>query len=316
MFRMFALDPEAITRSWAVFNAVAGRFSTDRGRLIADYPNGVGRSWAAIVRDLVVRLDEEGLIDQNARKKIIEKLISLKPAIKPCAASFEIGRSWMKNAEAAHADHPWRCLITDDADCELPIAFHPDEWDEDREPFRVRQSLIVDRTGEAVVEALESLLLVSSRIDIVDPHFLKQASLDAINAWCEIVSALIGYASRGPVPLREARIHAQLPPGMASAQFRTRAQRFLAPKLPRGLRATIMLWDDGSDPNDLHPRYVLTDVGGVGVERGLDARAGGQTDLYRLDREHWLARLDDYTPGRTRFRLEATLQIEGTGGNR
>ena len=45
---------------------------------------------------------------------------------------------------------------------------------------------------------------------------------------------------------------------------------------------------------ELHNRYILTDIGGVEIPNGLDERDRGTIDISRLSFETWQHRLEDY----------------------
>jgi hypothetical protein len=63
----------------------------------------------------------------------------------------------------------------------------------------------------------------------------------------------------------------------------------------------------------LHPRYILTDLGGVRVEVGLDSGDPGQTtDVSLLDRRIYEERSKDYQQPSAAFDYKDEIRITGT----
>jgi len=48
--------------------------------------------------------------------------------------------------------------------------------------------------------------------------------------------------------------------------------------IPEGLQVTLYQWQEKSDGQKLHNRYILTDLGGVSFHHGLDTGRDGETD--------------------------------------
>ena len=53
--------------------------------------------------------------------------------------------------------------------------------------------------------------------------------------------------------------------------------KFLLQVVPRECEITFFRWRRRKPGEDLHPRYVLTDIGGFRFERGLDDGEPGET---------------------------------------
>ena len=89
-------------------------------------------------------------------------------------------------------------------------------------------------------------------------------------------------------------------------------------RLPTVLQAGVVVrlfaWAEGPTGIRMHNRYVLSEVGGVAVQTGLDRGPRGthQTDdLTILSREQHRERWTEYAPASTMYRLLADRRIVG-----
>lgn len=310
MFRVFALDPETVARSWESFRNTAGRFGVDRGRLIADFPpQQGGQRWEQVVHRQA-RANGLGEVEQ---KRITAKLIQLRRSTIPVINRFNRQRSWLENVAESHVRNAWQAVLTDNADLALDVVLRPEEIDEAEGLFCVPHDEIIARTGDAICGILKPLLHGSRRVELVDPYFLNGGP----GRWIEIVSEIIATARQGPTPLSVALLHTRVARGDDGAvRHETRAfeqlvARAFETRLPQNAVLEVLRWDDLDHADPMHPRYVLTDLGGVGIDWGLDTRQGGRTDLSRLTEASWKLRLASFDRRGGDYQLYDSVTVRG-----
>jgi hypothetical protein len=208
------------------------------------------------------------------------------------------GRSWLENVVTAHGRAAWHAVLTDDVACTLPVTLRPDDAEDREGLFSVPHDAIVPREAAAIVDTLAPLLHASRRLLLIDPHFMDQG----IARWTPIPSALIEEARKGPAPLAETIVHTAVGRDRDGdvrhdrREWRQRLHQELAPRLPRNVRVRVVRWDQAGKADPMHGRYVLTDLGGVQIDWGIDERIGGRTDVHRLTSAGWTERMNDFDP--------------------
>jgi hypothetical protein len=72
-------------------------------------------------------------------------------------------------------------------------------------------------------------------------------------------------------------------------------QKLLVPLFPRDIIVTFIRWQQIGRGDHLHARYILTDMGGVHFDSGLDEGDPGETtDVRLLSERVYLQRWNDY----------------------
>ena len=86
-------------------------------------------------------------------------------------------------------------------------------------------------------------------------------------------------------------------------------------------KLTVRRWEERDIGEELHDRYILTDIGGVEISRGLDESGRynleeskrGTINISRLSYETWQRRLKDYGHDNLApaFELEGEVTVSG-----
>jgi hypothetical protein len=294
MYRVFAVDPDTVSRDGAAFRATAARFGIEHGRIIADFPDARGgQDWLTIVAAKIKASHAAGRIADRERATLMARLAGLRQAVHAVPRRFTRGTPWIANALRAHNELPWPALLTDDETCDCEAVLRTFELDDSQGLFAVRPDPRVPATGAMVGELLRPLLEHSNRLDLIDPYLFK----DGLRLSTDVVPALIAMARGGRVPA-EIVIHTRLvtdrgTPTMSTAEF----SDYIVPFARNvGMQIKMIRWDDSGEIDRLHGRYILTNLGGVRVDPGLDPRAGSQIELHRLSREMWDRKRQEFDP--------------------
>jgi hypothetical protein len=95
-------------------------------------------------------------------------------------------------------------------------------------------------------------------------------------------------------------------------KFQNLCHEKLAPLIPQDSSMKVYIWDQKYGGDKLHPRYVLTEFGGIRFEVGLDeGRKGETTDVSLLDHSLYEERWRDYQKETAAFDLVDEITIEG-----
>ena len=153
------------------------------------------------------------------------------------------------------------------------------------------------RTAASMATHLKPMLSCATRILFVDPHF--RPSEPRFRNPLKKFLKIICDGSRD-VTLEYHTMHNDKKP--AWNVFLDECQKYLPSLIPHGFTLTVRRWEERNIGEELHDRYILTDIGGVKIPRGLDEsdrytldkRDRGTIDISRLSYEIWQQRLEDY----------------------
>jgi len=213
--------------------------------------------------------------------------------------AWEPGVDWQANVRNEHERSPFaQAIVSRKWGCGPPEILVEEATDGD---FVGKRECVLPRHDpQGLARALEPLLVHSKVVLLVDPYFLEDSQYASRSRWTTSVCALLraaGQAGRAP----RCEIHTKRGPQADTfSNFRSTCCELVLPQLPAGLPLDVYRWEqlrfgDGSRGDRLHPRYVLTDIGGVRIEGGLDTGPVGETtDVSLLSDELWQKRWEQY----------------------
>ena len=319
LFHEIAVEPEAI-RTLRDFQLVMGLAGFSKGRLISDFPaeskrsSDEGRGWAIRVAESVKANDV------GKAAKVRELLIVERRRIWKSKRQFDHGCAWIENARADHHRSPFAALILDDrptnaVECVL------DDFLGDACPDCLKEDQHVKplpKFPKEFAEHMLPMLRCVRALRFVDPHYIYQdrrsgelrLSFKHAKVAEEIARKLNGF-HRIPktVEFHTSRV----------SDDSTNELEFFVHKmrdhLPKEWKAKAFLWSEKDGGKRFHARYILTDVGGVGSEYGLDegTSAADVTDIYLLPEPLLAKRTADFSEDGNAFNLAAgPLEFSGT----
>ena len=322
MIHEYALEPELVA-SWHKpidYGYFIEQFGFNRsgdatGRVVAQYPkNWARRVWAA--------LSVESGTSTMSRKRIEELLIKLQETFirRPPHSAWDAGKTWLENAENEDIDRPFHAILAStnprhhpkvmlggavsSAVSSVPPVTLPPLW---RHPTMIT----VRRLAMAMANHLEPMLRCATTIFFIDPYF--RASESRYRNPLREFLRIICDGSR-PVTL-EYHASASYTAAPTWGFFQHECERWLPRVIPHGFTLTVRRWKNRWRPGSerLHNRYILTDIGGVTFNHGLD-EGDGTDDISRLSREIYRKRCNDYGHSgfNPAFDLEGEVKITGT----
>jgi hypothetical protein len=274
MLHEYALDPTALA-NWQSFRYLFENFGVTKGRIIAQYP----KVWKRMVYDACA-----GCRDIE-RTKIVQRLAEIDDKLFRTSAPFDPELSWLANAEASH--NAFRAVISPDNPRRHEKVLTTDDISEFEPLWKVEREISVPRTAQALANCVSKLLEHAREVLFVDPHFdpTKSRYRNTLKAFLEII----------PEPGKLKRIEYHVSNRLLTGNFTDSLKEQLPRILSKDITITFIRWLEADDGDSLHPRYILTDRGGIRIEHGLDEELNGPTtDVSLLDTDLFKNRWDDY----------------------
>lgn len=300
MIHEYAVEPAAVA-NWERFRFVTGHMGVQHARVIAEFPGG-GR-WQEFVRDACRAKN----LPNVERTKIFEKLGRLDGKLMKQIRLYRNSDAWLTNVEAAHRERPFWAIIASarpgDAEPFLPI----DELDEDAPYWKVRREQKVTRTAAALGACAVVLFRQCREMLFVDPYFDPRAE-----RWQHTLVEFARIATATGRTFRRCEYHLKQVPENAFA-LKQECLAYLPELLPAGFKLDVRRWRHMRQGERMHPRYILTEVGGLRIEKGLDEGAPGETtDVSLLDLDLCSARMREFDERHPSYQLLDEVTVCGT----
>ncbi|MBI9083878.1 MAG: hypothetical protein JEZ11_09800 [Desulfobacterales bacterium] len=255
-------------------NFFRGSLGADQGRLISDIPR---KKWSRIARKAI--LDSEN--GEVAKKRLAANLdaLSRDALFKRNTVPNVATDIWMDHALAAHADRPFRAILTDTHEGDEAYVFANDT-DFAAEPlWAIPIDMAVDRTTQMMIEAIRPMLDCAREVVLIDRNFDPDKY-----RWRPFLEELALFLSRRTFSPSINKIAFHIGDHFGVHHVQGRCTHHFGAKIPAGMRIEFHIWPK----DDLHDRYVLTDIGGARFGVGLDIHDGsGQTavEINRISAE-------------------------------
>jgi len=274
MLDEYALDPNVLT-NWDSFRYFVEKFSVSQGRIISQYP----KKWKRMVYEAC-----SGCRDIE-RSRIEQRLAGIDDRLFRTEAPFNPSLSWFTNAENNH--NLFRAVISTTNPKRHENVLLADEMSEGDLLWNVDREMPVKRTATDLANSAGRLLEHAKEILFIDPYF-KPTELRYRNT-------LKAFLGKVPEPGKLVRIEYHVSNKLLPKYFSDSLQENLPRILSRNVTITFIRWLEADGGDSIHPRYILTDRGGIRIEHGLDEEPGGPTaDVSLLDTSLFKARWDDY----------------------
>lgn len=300
MIYEYALDPEMVA-TWGEqqnFRFFIREFGIGKGRIVSRYP----KDWIKRVSNAYVAGKEE---DRMRFEEIIKLLKAT--MIKRKNYFWEDSKnSWIENVLQEHDIYPFNAILSRinpdnrpemicESDFDSP---HCIKWD-------IPHGKLIRRNSEEMIAVTGALLSRCRWVKFIDPYLVTAR----VNHKISFAAFLKQLATERPVRSPECvEIHTS-----GDGATRDHLTEFYGRIIPCGMKVTIYLWKNKFKGQSLHNRYILTDLGGISFNHGLDTGAAGDTDdVSRLDLDQYIAHCKRYNPKSPAFELaEDPLELIG-----
>ena len=267
----YALEPDMVSTWGSLYNSrfFLREFGLSQGRLVSQYP----KKWAKKVWESFKE------VDHNDKRRLVELLVQIKKTMikRKDYIWDDTQKSWLENALIEHDRHPFHVVIaknnpenrpeilSEDALGNLPCA----GWDNPH-------GITVNRTAQDMANSGGVLLSHCRWVKFIDPYFshCKRGHKLSMLVFLSIL------AKERPVgPPEKIEIHTS-----GDGATLDHLKNFYEKIIPTGMTVTLHLWQQRIGGQRLHNRYILTDLGGISFQHGLDSGEDGETDdINRLD---------------------------------
>jgi hypothetical protein len=264
MIKEFAIQPEVLA-TWAHFRELRADFEVGCGRLICKYPKSWTREVIALVDRNIAPEKKFGEIRATAIKNYVT---TQKHRFLPARGrTFEPPpkKTWQQNAEDCTLPEPFDGIIALENPRQKAAVLVAGEFDRATLPFATRKQIDIERTPAALAGCASKLLLTCSELCIIDPFFSPM-----VNGFDETLLEMLDIVRTRPQPACSITIHVRRPDVFIENVQKANYEFQLRPGLPGGCTLKVAFWSDV--PGGMHPRYFLTEMGGIKYDWGFDER--------------------------------------------
>lgn len=300
MFAEYALEPSLLATKESARHFVT-QFGFENGRLIAKYP----RTWEILVLEQVQSLPDQ------LRKTLVEYLLRLKRCCVDRGGNWQPTESWLNNAISEHKRSPFAAILSSSNPQNLDFILTEGDADplSTHSSWQALRSREIPRNVQSFINALAPLLRCSRRVLFVDPNFTPKdrGFRDGLAAF---LKALVGGGGKW---LAKDIFYVTGDERSTPAEFQALCKSHLTAIIPQGMAVTF----NRCKANQIHDRFVITDVGGLKFGQGLDT-AGAleaiQNVMVTLLDQATSARLfDEYTGQISKYTFESESKTVVTG---
>ena len=284
MLREYAVEPEAFS-SWEVLRHILSECGVyNKGRMISNFPS---KEWIRLVCGQIDKFPS-----QMDVKRAKEYLLANKAKLISMGRTFDRQKDWLKNAISSHEEKPFQGVLVKNEDGTKEGILKVDEMTFEEPEWNIDSDDKIPRTTEAIVETAAPLLQISRSIALVDRnfHFFAYQRETIIQLY---------KSAKGGTPLSHFHMHVSSEKSrdpVPEKEFCSNCYRFVKfLDLAPGQQFVFVRWKKREEGENQHPRYVLTDRGGISFDHGLDeGKTGETTDVRLLGQKVWEQRWAQY----------------------
>ncbi len=297
MLHEYALDP-GILNDWQFLQFMLGNFGIPQGRLISDFPR---KKWKRMV------YDTSNACREVDRHRIVQLLKYIDPKLTDSLREYNSEKPWIENAIIQHADNPFQAIITGSKSEGQPHILIPEDLHETNPYWVIGREQIVEKRAEAMAAMAARLLNISSHILFIDPHFKPHELRYRRPLELFLDQALIGQN------LQRIEYHLKTDANGPTAEyFEQKCSELARHIITEGAELTFYRWKLRDSGDAFHARYILTELGGIRFEYGLDEAPGGSTtDITLLDTTVYSRRWSEFQVETAAYDLHDKFVVTG-----
>ena len=269
MLYEFAISPKLCT-NYGILQLFLQTFGTGEGRLFSDIPR---KKWMRLARQ-EIKASANGQVMKKRLTAAMERLS--RKALYRRNYVPDVGKKpWLDHATAAHANRPFKAILTDSyaGNEECIISCDRDFIDDDK--WMVPQDSEVQRSASKMVQAIHPMLDCAREVVLIDRNFDPGKY-----RWRQFLSELAKFLTNRTISPSICTIDFHLGNNIAVDHLQLLCANHITGALVPGIKVNFFIW-----PRDqLHDRYVLTDVGGVRFGIGLDIWDGSGPEKVEISR--------------------------------
>lgn len=276
MIQEYALEPEMVANADRILGGrLLSGFKMGKGRIVARYP----KRWKRHVWDA---FNDTSDVGRTRLEVLVNELFEF------AAARGEVhwdstAASWLDNAVVEHQRLPFHAIIArTNPERHAHVVTARAVLEETAPLWAAVGSSLVERKADLMADLIAPVLKRGSVLIFVDPHFgpEKRRYRRTLESFLKRVKE-----RAAALPKRVEILTSAGKTGLRSF-FETECQKKLRQCVPVGMRVAIRRLQEKPGGEGLHNRYVLTELGGVRFDYGLDEGSSGTTDDLSLLERH------------------------------
>ncbi|MFZ1642476.1 MAG: hypothetical protein WAV07_13820 [Candidatus Contendobacter sp.] len=274
MIYEYAVSPNLFGNP-ANLNFLFESFKFGSGRIISDYPR---KEWVKYVRACI----KGSVQEESERNAWIELLILLHKnnlLFERQGPLWDEQINWVMNAINEHHRRPFRGILNDKKVINEPDVISVGPSIHSHSKWEVSSTRSIPRRAAELVQSVADLINMSNKLILIDRNFDPSEGY-----FSKVLVAFADYLLK--VRTHQPKIqqikfvttYEDYKTKETKEQFENRCRKYLPELLPSGIQVKFHL----KVKNLLHPRFVLTNIGGVLFDWGLDENDGKPTIISRL----------------------------------
>ncbi|MCI0540992.1 MAG: hypothetical protein L0Z50_37805 [Verrucomicrobiales bacterium] len=196
------------------------------------------------------------------------------------------------NATAQMTVKPFHAIIAMENPQNHPSVLIAEEFEKEDVLYKTTTQSKANRDAESLARCAVLLLGICEEIQLVDPHF------DITQRKCsETFLEILAARKSAPQRLRVLEIHTKRSDAFSRATQESHYRKHVERLIPAGTTLRVHFWSEGTGGEKPHPRFLLSEFGGLQFDYGLDAGDGpGDTTIVTLmDQTLWQTVRTDYS---------------------
>lgn len=266
MIYEYAVDPCIfVSKEKAIF--VLESFGRDKGRLVSEIRRD---HWLSLVRD-AIRTSDNKPVAKHTLKEALKKLVKNQKALYVRQQQVEDDSTWLRLTKKAHEVWPYRGILVEEYDGGDDSFLVRDIDLSDKPNWFVPSSKFVNRETTAMVDAVSALLFNAREVMLVDRNFrLENEHNRPVGKYINVLIGFLNFLASKQYGPPVGKLIYHIGNRIPSRTLENNCEHYLKKHIPAGIRLEFSIWPW----NELHDRFVLTDIGGVDFGMGLDEFAG------------------------------------------
>jgi hypothetical protein len=265
----FAISPTLCT-NYKDIQLFLQTFGRGEGRLFSDIPR---KKWMRLARQ-EIKNSKNGQVMKKRLVAAVEKL-SRKALYRRNYAPDAGEKAWLDHAIAAHEARPFKAILTNSYNGNHGCIISCAQNFIDDSRWTIPLDSEVERNAAEMIRAIHPMLNCAREVVLIDRNFDPNKY-----RWRPFLIKLAEFLSGRTFSPSIGKIDFHLGDNISLNQFQILCSNHIASDLPAGMKVNFFIWQR----DELHDRYVITDVGGVRFGIGLDIWDGSGPDRVEISR--------------------------------
>ncbi|WP_291321187.1 hypothetical protein [Desulfonatronospira sp.] len=305
MIYEYAIEPE-LAVDWgkdrSEYRYFIEQFGIGTPRIMSEFPRF--KNWRKQFRQAAATADET---NELPRITAIFNLLSER-RIQRIGYEYDGNVSWLENAEIENERQEFQAILAETNPRKNIKVLKPESLN-NNSLWRVLRQDHCPRQAIDMAQLIKAMLSNCSEVHFIDPHFgpdniRRRRPLEAflgiiaVNRFCRPAISKIIVHTSAKVPFHD---------------FKQPCDDQLRQRIPKDFSLAIQRWKERPNGEQLHHRYILTDIGGVKVDPGLDdSKPGRSFEAILLERNLYEKHWNDYVSQPAFDPAEEPFDVVGT----